>query len=623
MPRAVYKKYYDHDDRASGSSNIRKVSFMNGVGGRVKKNRHKFPNNAMLDDGDVNMGGNERKQWNNRKKNKKQYKGRPGSPTMRNPNFRRDAPLTLSDWYLVKLFYGAKYNEHDLHRLLLKHLAPHVFKFYFSFTNENHFYFYTDNYEVAVTLRNANRKILLEDGHLLVIRVKEGVPSSVPVDETIKSRIKAVMSKRYVAETKALDLTKFANDPSFADGTFCPLTRPPIMRAVWQIISEYTSDIVAINLSSNKLVTFDDSLSIEIKKLKNLRIVYLEDNKIKNISAFNCFKESEVTELELRKNPLKSFFKDNTHYVSEIRKKFPKLTKLDGMELPPVISFDVAAELITQLPTPQAAFICNPDGRGIVKAFLSQYFAIYDSDNRLDLAQAYHDTSAFSLCSFYPPNQKSNIVRLNRYTADNRNLFRVTDYPRRKERLQLGKRNIVEYLSKLPKSQHDLSSFAVDLSLFTPLLINLFVSGVFREPSPSTSVKSWPVRHFSRAFLIVPVGQGFCIINDTLFITNATEDQVRCSFIEESQNTSVLQSPPQNRQIDQAVANLTSAVGSVELNDTVRLQMVETLATKTGMNVAWSKKCLDETNWDFDRAIWTFTQLQSKGSIPPEAFVKC
>lgn len=127
----------------------------------------------------------------------------------------------------------------------------------------------------------------------------------------------------------------------------------------------------------------------------------------------------------------------------------------------------------------------------------------------------------------------------------------MTDYPRRKERLQLGKRNIVEYLSKLPKSQHDLSSFAVDLSLFTvgfsplnsdlnkqnkqktfvsllqPLLINLFVSGVFREPSPSTSVKSWPVRHFSRAFLIVPVGQGFCIINDTLFITNATEDQVR------------------------------------------------------------------------------------------------
>ena len=66
----------------------------------------------------------------------------------------------------------------------------------------------------------------------------------------------------------------------FADGTFCPLTRPPIMRAVWQIISEYTSDIVAINLSSNKLVTFDDSLSIEIKKLKNLRIVYLEDNKV-------------------------------------------------------------------------------------------------------------------------------------------------------------------------------------------------------------------------------------------------------------------------------------------------------------------------------------------------------
>ena len=79
--------------------------------------------------------------------------------------------------------------------------------------------------------------------------------------------------------------------------------------------------------------------------------------------------------------------------------------------------------------------------------------------------------------------------------------------------------------SKTKQNKHNKQKTFV--SLLQPLLINLFVSGVFREPSPSTSVKSWPVRHFSRAFLIVPVGQGFCIINDTLFITNATEDQVR------------------------------------------------------------------------------------------------
>lgn len=47
------------------------------------------------------------------------------------------------------------------------------------------------------------------------------------------------------------------------------------------------------------------------------------------------------------------------------------------MELPPVISFDVGVE--SKLPSPQAAYICNQDGLGIVKAFLSQYFALYDS----------------------------------------------------------------------------------------------------------------------------------------------------------------------------------------------------------------------------------------------------
>jgi hypothetical protein len=33
------------------------------------------------------------------------------------------------------------------------------------------------------------------------------------------------------------------------------------------------------------------------------------------------------------------------------------------------------------------------------------------------------------------------------------------------------------------------------------------------------------VRSFSRAFSIVPFGDGFCIANDTLFVTNATDEQ--------------------------------------------------------------------------------------------------
>lgn len=33
-------------------------------------------------------------------------------------------------------------------------------------------------------------------------------------------------------------------------------------------------------------------------------------------------------------------------------------------------------------------------------------------------------------------------------------------------------------------------------------------------------------------------------------------------------------------------------------------------------------RCLEETNWDFQRAVFIFTELHKQGTIPAEAFVK-
>lgn len=45
------------------------------------------------------------------------------------------------------------------------------------------------------------------------IRVKEGAPPPIPINDTLKEKLKFVMAKRYVAQTKALDLSKFSSDP--------------------------------------------------------------------------------------------------------------------------------------------------------------------------------------------------------------------------------------------------------------------------------------------------------------------------------------------------------------------------------------------------------------------------
>lgn len=115
---------------------------------------------------------------------------------------------------------------------------------------------------------------------------------------------------------------------------------------------------------------------------------------------------------------------------SEIRKRLPKLQKLvrklwlpvfvhslpiiifnftffflcqDGLELPPQIGFDIETE-DTKAPAPQASFFSDPAGIDIVKEFLQAFYAIYDSDDRQPLENAYHDQAMFSLTASYSTN---------------------------------------------------------------------------------------------------------------------------------------------------------------------------------------------------------------------------
>lgn len=56
---------------------------------------------------------------------------------------------------------------------------------------------------------------------------------------------------------------------------------------------------------------------------------------------------------------------------------------------------------------------------------------------------------------------------LNRYIMESRNLKKVNRIERRLEMLHVGRAEIVRFLNTLPKTQHDLTSFTVDLTVFT------------------------------------------------------------------------------------------------------------------------------------------------------------
>jgi nuclear RNA export factor len=48
--------------------------------------------------------------------------------------------------------------------------------------------------------------------------------------------------------------------------------------------------------------------------------------------------------------------------------------------------------------------------------------------------------------------------------------------------------------------------------------------------------------------------------------------------------------------------------------------MIHRISNATGMNLEYSKKCLAENGWIYDKAIAAFKFIQEQGKIPFEAF---
>lgn len=78
---------------------------------------------------------------------------------------------------------------------------------------------------------------------------------------------------------------------------FCALFRPVIMLAAIDIIAENIPDLEALNLNDNKLHGIEH-LKILSTKLKNLKILYMGDNRV-SLNNFNyvklrCFAPEQV-----------------------------------------------------------------------------------------------------------------------------------------------------------------------------------------------------------------------------------------------------------------------------------------------------------------------------------------
>lgn len=463
--------------------------------------------------------------------------------------------------------------------------------------------FFVDDFKVAEKLQDTSRQISTPNGFKMVINVRSGIPQ-VQIDDSLKQRMKIAMNKRYHALNKALDLSQFHADPDLLD-VFVGLFRPTVMMAVIDIIAENIPELEALNLNNNKIHLLDHFKCVPTK-LPNLTVLHLANNRVANVSSLEPFRGCGLVELDLTGNPLKDRYRDTSMYTNDVRNKFPKLMKLDGLELPKQIGFDIEDE--KRLPPAKASFLCNSAGADIVRQFLEQYFIIYDSADRQPLLNAYHEHAMFSLTTAYSQ-QVNNSQRLYPYISYNRNLMRTRDNEQRQKHLKIGRLPIVSLLSELPATHHDPQSFGVDLTLFTEKLILLTVTGLFKEKKAGGSAEI--VRSFQRSLVIVPSGSGFCIKNELMHINVATNRQEKSIFNAPANPTPIQQMPANSQQQP-----------TLGMNDDTKQNMILQMSMKSGMNMEWSRKCLEETNWDFDRAGFIFGELHKQNKIPPEAFIK-
>jgi TAP C-terminal domain len=120
-------------------------------------------------------------------------------------------------------------------------------------------------------------------------------------------------------------------------------------------------------------------------------------------------------------------------------------------------------------------------------------------------------------------------------------------------------------------------------------MIIFTLTGVYKEPD----AKGTAVRHFFRKFILVPNGAGFSIVNDMLFVTNATPKQVKQCFT----------STP---------AVSTSAADPAAGLAAKQFELIQSLSAQSGMNALWSKKCVDKLFF-FTTRLFNGTRFSASG----------
>nr|XP_025132368.1 nuclear RNA export factor 3-like isoform X2 [Bubalus bubalis] len=218
------------------------------------------------------------------------------------------------------------------------------------------------------------------------------------------------------------------------------------------------------------------------------------------------------------RNTMCTAFRDN-YTILEL---FPRLKSLDGQET--LSGSKWAVEAPKRLPMYKGSFFGSDQVNSQILQFLQHYYLIHDYGDRQGLLGFYHEEACFFLTIPFH-SKDSGLSSTCAYFLDNRNMKTLKDPNLRVQMLKHTKHDIMRALCALPKTQHDFSSFEVDMCFHTETMFCFSVSGVFKEVEGSSQ---GCVRAFTQTFITTPTSSSsLCIVNEELFVREASPSEAQ------------------------------------------------------------------------------------------------
>ncbi|KAL4792969.1 hypothetical protein BDV19DRAFT_367402 [Aspergillus venezuelensis] len=451
-----------------------------------------------------------------------------------------------------------------------------------------------------------------------------------------KSKMTAILQRRYYQQSKLLDLSKLATDPDLvAMGIFGTTSTEskffPALMKVWELNFDNTAArreaVESVSLADNQLanITVVTTLSQTFPDLKNLD---LSNNNFADAQALIGWrwKFRKLQFLDLSGNPFSAdpIFKDT------MLKWYPELRTLNNTQVR--TEEEVAEMKKTPIPVRPAHF---QDESQIAENFIRSFFTGYD-ENRVELLNGFYDnTSTFSLNvnTSAPRAQQTEPAPWDPYLKKSRNLLKISHLPARMSRTYTGAEKIRELWTTLPQTKHPnivtnphewlIECFPIpglpDVSGQSSTGVGGFlimVHGKFEEDNAGKV----ETRSFDRTFILGPgagIG-GIRVISDVLCLRAFGGNE---AWQLEPQNAAVQPTVAGAAAIPPAPPGYGQPAPGKPDAQVQQEQLVMQLSAKTMMTLQYSELALSGNGWNMDAALKNFEELKTSGQLPPDAFL--